>query len=209
MDFDFPITVSLIIANCVVSFVAFNNQDLINKLIFHPPAISQNNQWYRFITSGFIHKDVNHLLFNMLTLFFFGKTLEPGFGVLGIGGGIGYLLFYIAAIAVSEIPTYIKHKNDESYFSLGASGAISAVVFALVLFEPWGTVYLKFIIPIPFILYAVGYLIYSTYMAKKGGDGVGHSAHLWGALFGIVFFLIAYPNSIKIFMGQLAHPHFG
>jgi membrane associated rhomboid family serine protease len=209
MDFDFPITVALIIANCVVSFIAFNNADLMNKLIFHPPAVSQSNQWYRFITSGFIHKDVNHLLFNMLTLFFFGKTLEPGFTALGIGGGIGYLLFYIAAIAVSEIPTYIKHKNDDNYFSLGASGAISAVVFALVLFEPWGTVYLKFIIPIPFILYAVGYLFYSTYMAKKSGDGVGHSAHLWGALFGIAFFIVAYPNSIKIFMEQLAHPHFG
>jgi membrane associated rhomboid family serine protease len=170
--------------------------------------VDRNKQWYRFITSGFIHGDVNHLLFNMLTLFFFGRDIEQVFTLANIGGPIGFLAFYLAAIVISEIPSYIKHKTNPNYSSLGASGAIAAVVFSLVLFNPWGIILLKFIIPIPFILYAVGYVAYSSYMAKKGGDGIAHSAHLWGALFGIVFLAVAYPNSLKIFMDQIVHPHF-
>ena len=210
MDFaQTPVTFALIAINCIVSFLAFNNRDLMNKLVFHPVSVDKNKQWYRFITSGFIHADVNHLLFNMLTLFFFVPSIERIFIDGNIGGSIGYLGFYLAAIAVSEIASYIKHKDNPNYSSLGASGAISAVVFSLVLFNPWGTILLKFIIPIPFILYAVGYVAYSSYMDKKGGDGIGHSAHLWGALFGIVFLIVAYPTSLKIFMREIVQPHFG
>ena len=202
----FPITLVLIAINCILSFMCFSNNDLLNKLIFHPPAVAQQRQWYRFLTSGFIHKDGNHLLLNMITLFFFGMVLEPGFTTLGLGPVL-YAVFYLSAIIVSEIPTYIKKRNDENYYSLGASGAVSAVVFAIVLFAPWELIYLKFFIPIPFILYAVGYIIYSFYMDRKGTDHVGHSAHLWGALYGIVFMLIAYPDSLKIFMDKITHPH--
>jgi len=202
-----PITLALIAANCIISFMAFKNNVLLNKLIFHPPDITKNKQWYRFITSGFIHKDFNHLLFNMITLFFFGQALEPLFDAVGLSP-IVYLVFYLSAIVVSEIPTYIKEKNNENYYSLGASGAVSAVVFALVLFAPWEKIYIKFIIPVPFILYAVGYLAYSAYMDRKGTDHIGHSAHLWGALYGIAFMLVAFPESYKIFMDQIAHPHF-
>lgn len=209
MDFaQTPITFLLIAVNCIVSFLAFNNRDLMNKLVFHPVSVDKNKQWYRFISSGFIHADVNHLLFNMLTLFFFGREIESVFTYANIGGQWGFLAFYLAAIAVSEIPSYLKHKTNPNYSSLGASGAIAAVVFSLVLFNPWGIILLKFIIPIPFILYAVGYVAYSSYMAKKGGDGIGHSAHLWGAIFGIVFLAAAYPTSLKIFMEQIVHPHF-
>ena len=204
---DFPITITLIAINCLLSFICFSNNTLMNKLIFHPPAISQNNQWYRFLTSGFIHKDGSHLLFNMITLFFFGQSLEPGFTLLGLGPTL-YIVFYLSAIIVSEIPTYLKHKNDENYYSLGASGAVAAIVFAMVLFAPWEKIYLKLFIPIPFILYAVGYLAYSAYMDRKGKDNIGHSAHLWGSLYGLVFMLIAYPDSLKIFMEQIIHPHF-
>ena len=208
MDFSqFPITLILIAINCLLSFICFSNNDLLNKLIFHPPAITQNKQWYRFLTSGFIHKDGNHLFFNMLTLFFFGQSLEPGFTALGLGPAL-YLVFYLSAIVVSEIPTYIKEKNNENYFSLGASGAVSAIVFAMVLFAPWEKVYLKLFIPIPFILYAVGYLAYSAYMSKKGNDNIGHSAHLWGALYGVVFMIAAYPDVLKIFQERIMHPHF-
>ncbi|MFN8243853.1 MAG: rhomboid family intramembrane serine protease [Ferruginibacter sp.] len=208
MDFStFPITLILIAVNCLLSFICFSNSDLLNKLIFHPPAVAQQKQWYRFLSSGFIHKDGGHLLFNMLTLFFFGQALEPGFTALGLGPGL-YLVFYLTAIIVSEIPTYIKEKNNENYYSLGASGAVAAVVFAMVLFAPWEKIYLKMMIPIPFILYAVGYLIYSAYMARKGTDNIGHSAHLWGSLYGLVFMIIAYPDSVKIFIEQIQHPHF-
>lgn len=203
----FPITLALIVINCVISFIGFQNEAFLNKLIFHPPAITRDKQWYRFISSGFLHKDGNHLFLNMLTLFFFGQTLEPGFTALELGP-IAYIFFYLSAIAVSEIPTYLKHKDNENYYSLGASGAVAAVVFALVLFEPWSKIYLKLFIPIPFILYAVGYLVYSAYMDKKGTDNIGHSAHLWGSLYGVAFMLVAYPDSWRIFIEQVSHPHF-
>ncbi len=203
-----PVTLLLIAVTCLVSFLAFNNQSIMYKLMFHPPAVHQQKQWYRFITSGFIHKDGNHLLFNMLTLFFFGQSLEPGFTSLGIGGGTVFLLFYLTAIIISELPTYFKHKYNENYYSLGASGAVSAVVFALVLFAPWEKIYLKLFIPIPFVVYAVGYIAYSIYMDKKGTDNVGHSAHLWGALYGVVFMILSYPHSVQIFMDEIMHPHF-
>jgi membrane associated rhomboid family serine protease len=208
-SFPYPITIALIVANCIISFLAFNNNDLMNKLIFHPVTVSQQKQWYRFISSGFLHKDFNHLLFNMITLFFFGGSLEVLFKNYNIAGGaIGYLFFYIAAIIVADLPTYKKEKNNANYYSLGASGAVCAVLFATVLFDPWATLLIKFIIPVPFIVYAVGYLIYSNYMSKKGGDGIGHSAHLWGGLFGIAFMLFAYPHSLQIFLEKVMHPHF-
>lgn len=208
MDFTtFPITLLLIAINCLLSFICFSNHELLNKLIFHPPAITQSRQWYRFLSSGFVHKDGSHLLFNMITLFFFGQSLEPGFTALGLGPVL-YLVLYLSAIIVSEIPSYIKEKNNENYFSLGASGAVSAVVFAMVLFAPWEKIYLKLFIPIPFVLYAVGYIAYSAYMDKKGQDNIGHSAHLWGALYGLVFMVVAYPDSLKIFMERITHPHF-
>jgi len=208
MDFSrFPITLALIAANCILSYMCFGNASLRYKLIFHPPAITQHKQWYRFISSAFIHEDGNHLLFNMLTLFFFGQSLEPGFTDMGLGPVV-YIIFYFTAIVAAEIPTFIKEKNNERYTSLGASGAVSAVVFALVLFAPWEKIYLKFIIPVPFVLYAVGYLAYSAYMDKKGTDNIGHSAHFWGALYGVVFMALAYPDSLKIFIKEISHPHF-
>ncbi len=203
----FPITLLIIAVNCIVSFLAFKNTEVLNKLIFHPPAIAHNREWYRFITSAFIHKDMQHLLFNMLTLYFFGRELEPLFEGIGLPA-YTYLLFYLLAIVVAEIPTYIKHRYDERYYSLGASGAVSAVMFSLLLLAPWSIITLNFIIPIPFIVFAFGYLAYSAYMDRKGTDNIGHSAHLWGAVFGIVFMLLAYPESIHIFLRQIGHPHF-
>lgn len=204
---NFPVTLVLIAITCILSLVCFSNADMRGKMIMWPPAVSEKREYFRFISSGFIHADGSHLLFNMLTLFFFGRNLEPLFVELGLGR-TGYLLFYLGGIIVSEIPSYLKHKNDEYYYSLGASGAISAVVFALILFAPWATIYLKFIIPIPFILYGVGYLIYSAYMSRKGGDHINHSAHLWGALFGIAFMAVVTPEVFKSFIEQLQHPHF-
>ncbi len=203
------VNLGLIAITCLISILAFNNKDLMGKFIFHPVSVKEHKQWYRLLTSGFLHADWNHLIFNMLTLFFFGGNVEKLFEMIGLGGAVGYILFYLAAIVVSSLPSYFKHKNNDHYYALGASGAVSAVMFAVVLFAPWSTILLKFIIPIPFILYAVGYIAYSAYMDKKGGDNIGHSAHLYGALFGIAFMLVAYPESFKIFIEQLKHPKFG
>lgn len=200
-------TIILVIINVVVSLAAMNNQDLLNKLIFHPPFVNERREYYRFITCGFIHADFGHLAFNMITLYFFGQPIEDIFVMLGLGK-IMFLLFYFSALVVSELPTYFRHKNNDNYFSLGASGAVSAVVFALVLFAPWDKIYFKLFIPIPFILYAVGYLAYSVYMNKKGGDNINHSAHLWGALYGILFMIVVKPQVISFFLEQLTHPQF-
>ena len=192
------ITIVIIIVTCIVSFLSFSNSDLENKLIFYPPAVSQNNEWYRFFSCGLIHKDIPHLLFNMYALYLFGQGQgESGveFDFMLIFKDLGkllYLLLYVAALGVCLIPTYNSHKNNSQYRSLGASGAVSAVVFAYILFNPMQGVGLIFLpIFIPGFLFGIIYLLISYWLSKKGGSNINHSAHIWGALFGIVFVLIA------------------
>ena len=192
------ITIVIIIVTCIVSFLSFSNSDLENKLIFYPPAVSQNNEWYRFFSCGLIHKDIPHLLFNMYALYLFGQGQgESGveFDFIFIFKDLGkllYLLLYVAALGVCLIPTYNSHKNNSQYRSLGASGAVSAVVFAYILFNPMQGVGLIFLpIFIPGFLFGIIYLLISYWLSKKGGSNINHSAHIWGALFGIVFVLIA------------------
>src|SRR5215813_14598617 len=135
------ITIGIIVITCIVSFIGFNNSKVIDDLIFWPPGITKNRQYYRFITCGLIHADYIHLAFNMLTLFFFGKFMEQAyFSFLGLPK-FYYLALYIGALIVSNIPSYLKHKNDYNYRSLGASGAVSAVLFAFILLRPWVTIY--------------------------------------------------------------------
>ena len=192
------ITIVIIIVTCIVSFISFSNSDLENKLIFYPPAVSQNNEWYRFFSCGLIHKDIPHLLFNMYALYLFGQGQgESGveFDFIFIFKDLGkllYFLLYVAALGVCLIPTYNSHKNNSQYRSLGASGAVSAVVFAYILFNPMQGVGLIFLpIFIPGFLFGIIYLLISYWLSKKGGSNINHSAHIWGALFGIVFVLIA------------------
>lgn len=203
-----PVTILIIIATCVVSSMAFKNQRLADRLILWPPAIDRSKQYDRLITHGFIHADFGHLLFNMITLFFFGRAVEEVF-VQRIGM-LGYLVFYLAAIVVAILPTYTRHRHDSQYRSLGASGAVSAVLFSFILMSPWSGIYLFFIpIPIPAIVYAVLYVGYSIWMDRRGGDNINHSAHLWGAGFGVMFTLIMNPAVLSHFLLQLSNPRFG
>jgi membrane associated rhomboid family serine protease len=194
---DISITVLIIIVTSIVSFLGFNNEKIIDKLIFYPPAITENKEWYRFFTCGFIHKDIPHLLFNMYALYLFGQGqrkegVEFLFGdVFGDKGKILYLAMYILALAVCLIPTYTKHKFNANYMSLGASGAVSAVVFSYILLNPMTGVGLIFIpVFIPGFLFGILYLVISYFFSKKSGSHINHSAHIWGALFGIVFLII-------------------
>lgn len=198
-------TLILIILTVIMSITSFGNQKMMNDMIFWPPLIKNRNQYYRFITSGFIHADLAHLAFNMITLFFFGRVMEDFYN-LKIGPA-GFIVFYIGAIIVSEIPSYIKHLNNYSYRSLGASGGVSAVLFAFILLAPWQTLYV-FFLPLPAIVFAVLYLSYTAYMAKRGGDYINHSAHLWGAIYGIVFTLLLEPGVLQHFVRQLLRPQF-
>jgi membrane associated rhomboid family serine protease len=200
-------TLYIIIITGLISFVGFRNEKLIDELIFWPPAITKKFQYYRFITCGLIHADYMHLIFNMLTLYFFGTIMEAHYqGVLGLQRWY-YLALYIGALIVSNIPTYLKHRNDYNYRSLGASGAVSAVLFAFILLSPWERIYV-IVFPIPAIIYGGLFLFYSAYMSKKGGDNVNHDAHFYGALFGILFTIAVRPDVADIFLNELKHPRF-
>ncbi len=188
------ITLIIIIITAVTSFIAFSNHELMDKLIFYPPAISEQKQWYRFFTNGLIHADIGHLAFNMLSLYLFSNLVEGDFSSPIIFGGNGpllYIIMYVSALAVCLIPTYMSNKENYYYRSLGASGAVSAVVFAGIFLSPESS-YGFFIIPpvIPGFVFGPLYLILTAYLAKRGGSHINHSAHLWGALYGIAFLIV-------------------
>ncbi|RYG14189.1 MAG: rhomboid family intramembrane serine protease [Burkholderiales bacterium] len=202
---DSPVTYALIGITCVVSWIAFNNRKLADRLILWPPAIDKNRQYDRLLTYGFIHADLMHLLFNMITLFFFGPLIEQlmsGFGLWV------FPLFYLSALVVSILPTYLKNQKNPNYLSLGASGAVSAVLFAFILLDPWRLIFV-FFIPLPAIVFAVLYVGYSIWMDKRGGDRINHSAHLAGAAYGVMFLLIMQPKVLGHFLAQLQQPSFG
>ena len=201
------ITYILIGITAITSFTAFSNIELLNKMIFYHYEIKRKNEWWKFITHGFVHADMQHLIFNMLTLYFFGRQIEVTFQAL-FGNEWMYPVFYLSALFFASLPSYLKHKDNASYRSLGASGAISAVLFATIIFDPWQILYLNFFIPIPALLFAVGYVIYSSYMSKKGNDNIGHDAHLYGALYGIVFPIVFKPQLISYLIEELKHPRF-
>lgn len=187
------ITVIIVIITVIVTFSAFNNQKVMNDLIFYPPAVSKQGQWYRFITCGLIHADFGHVFFNMFSLFLFGKFVEVEFErFFGDAGKWYYLILYVTALVTSLLPTYFKNIDNYYYRSLGASGAVSAVIFAGLLIAPYVEVYLFFIpLPIPGFVFAPLYLLVSAWLEKKGGSNINHSAHIWGALYGLAFTIVA------------------
>ncbi len=186
------ITLIILLLTCVISFTAFSNEKITNDMIFYPTAVTNHNQWYRFITCGFIHADFMHLAFNMYTFYLFGDMVERAFmAIFGEMGKALYILMYISALVVCLLPTYFKHRNDYYYRSLGASGAVSAVIFIGIFLNP--TMGMG-IFPIPFhipaFIFGPLYLGISAYLAKKGHGNINHSAHIWGALYGVVFLVI-------------------
>ena len=199
-------TLILIAITCAVSFTAMNNPRMIEALILWPPAISRKKEYYRLLTYGVIHADFMHLLFNMVTLYFFGRVTESFYN--DVLGPFGFAIFYVGGLLASILPTYYKHRNDSKYYSLGASGAVSAVLFAFILFAPWSTIYI-FVVPVPAIIYAVLYVAYSIYSERQGGDRVNHSAHLWGAAYGVVVTILLEPAIFPAFLSALASPRFG
>ena len=188
------ITLIIIIATVLVSIIAFNNQQVMDNLIFYPPAVTEKKQYYRFITCGFIHADVAHLAFNMISFYLFSSALvEPAFiGFFGDYGRAALLIMYVLALIVCLLPTYFKNAHNENYRSLGASGAVSAVVFAGIMISPLSQLGF-FIIPpiIPGFIFGPLYLLLSAYLDRRGGGNINHSAHIWGALFGVAFLIIA------------------
>lgn len=200
------LTLLIIAVTAGLSWAAFGRPRLLARLMLWPPAVSRGRQYDRLLGYGFVHADTMHLLFNMVTLFFFGRAIETAlmqrFGLLP--GALMFVLFYLSALLMAGLPSYLKHSDDASYRTLGASGAVSAVLFAFIMFAPLAKI-IVFPIPvgIPAIVYAVLYVGYSVWMEKRGGDNVNHSAHLFGAAYGVLFVLFTHPGQAGRFLEQL------
>jgi membrane associated rhomboid family serine protease len=198
------ITLLIIAVTAIVSWLAFQKPRLAERLILWPPAVKRG-QYERLLTHGFIHADLSHLLFNMLTLFFFGRLTERV--ITSLAGPATFVLFYVSAIIVAILPSYLRHRDDARYRSLGASGAVAAMLFAAILVDPWMMIFIP--IPIPGVLYGIGYLGWSWWADRNSMDGVNHNAHLSGAIYGMLFMLLMDGRVGLNFVERLTHPQLG
>lgn len=192
-----PVASIIFVFTLITSIYAFNDTQLFGKFMLHPYSVAKGNKLHTFITSGLIHADWMHLFFNMFTFFFFAFKLEAMIGHWQFG------LLYIVSLILSDIPTAIRHKDDYRYSSLGASGAISAVLFSYILYLPVSMIGVMFI-PMPAIVFGVLYLVYCMYMSKNSRDSINHDAHFFGALTGLILTVILQPGIIPHFIGQLS-----
>ncbi|WP_263784843.1 rhomboid family intramembrane serine protease [Salinibacter grassmerensis] len=198
-----PITLALLVSNLGVSLYAFTDPSLLRELSFRPHRIQTHREGYRFLTAGFVHASGAHLAFNMITFYFFGPLLE---GILGIGA---FLMLYFGSELAAHALTFAAHRDDPNYSAVGASGAISGVVFAFCVFFPLRNLYLFFALPIPAILFAFGYVfgsIYAMGSSDRGGargsvgDWIAHEAHVGGALAGVILTILLEPRSVQVFL---------
>lgn len=194
----------IIIITVLVSLLCWQKPALMDKMTMNPFKINRRNEYWRFITSGFIHADFTHLFFNLFSFFFFGLQLENIFTVLyPESGEILFVIFYVTAIVAADLPTYFKQSKNPYFNSLGASGAVSAVIFAGILFFPTEKIYLFGVLGIPGFIYAGLFTWYSIAMDRRGRDYVNHSAHLYGGLYGLVFVTLLYPKVWLTFVEQV------
>jgi membrane associated rhomboid family serine protease len=174
-------------------------------MIMNPYLVSTKGEYYRFLTSGFIHKDHMHLFMNMFSFYFFGRNIEIEFSRIFDGmGGTYFILLYVMAIVVSDLPTYFKNRHNPGYNSLGASGGVAAVIFASIILNPLDDIYIYFFRAPGFVLGTL-YLVFSFYMGRKSNDGINHDAHLYGALFGLLFCAVLYPASLPEFIEKVSN----
>jgi len=202
---EFSITLIIIIATVVVSLLANSKPELNSKLLFNPYQVVHRKEWYRIFTHAFVHDKNNilHLIFNMYVLYSFGNIIEKI--LINNMQGLGityYLILYIGGIAIATLPSLIKHKDNYNYNSVGASGAVSSILFATIAFVPFSGFRIWFMPP---LVFGVVYLAYEVYMDKRNAqnDNVAHDAHIWGAIFGFLFVLIFVPNAFQNFLGQV------
>lgn len=200
-----PVTYILIGLIVAVSFYAFSNETVMARFIHNAYMVSHRGQYYRFLTSGFIHKDHMHLLWNMFSFFFFGRAVEEIFKIIfgDVIGIISYLGLFLLGIVVSDIPAYFKNRDNPGYNSLGASGGVSSVIFAFILFQPLQDICLYFALCIPGFIMGTLYVIFSWYQGRRSNDNINHDAHLYGALFGLIFCGVMVPESIPLFFEQI------
>lgn len=195
------VTYLIILVTVVVSIACFNNRNLFNKLAFSSYRVVHRGEWYRVVTHGFVHADYTHLFVNMFTYWSFGLYMEKWFEANGWGTAF-YLLLYFGGMTAASVYDIVKYRNNVYYTSVGASGAVAAVLFAAIFLNPWEKLYLFAAIPIPGILFALCYLAYSQYMAKRGGGNINHYAHMFGAVFGFVLPGVLDPSLFREFINS-------
>ncbi|MGV1011588.1 MAG: rhomboid family intramembrane serine protease [Flavobacterium sp.] len=180
--------IALIAINVIVSFKGFEDTYFFRKYQFHIGNILKGEQ-LRMVTSGFLHADIAHLAFNMLTLYFFAPVVSAALG------NYSFLLIYFASLLFGSMLTLLIHKNDYNYSAIGASGAVTGIIYSAILLDPSLQIFLFFIpIPIPAYLFGIGYLLYSIYGMKAKNDNIGHTAHFGGAIGGYLFSIVLHPQ---------------
>lgn len=198
-------TIIIIAVTCLISIVAFSRPELIEKLQFNASKVIHKNEYYRLISHGFVHANWEHLLVNMIVLYSFGRAIEMHFYVFGRMADAYFLILYFGGMLFSNLYALYKHRNNYYYNAVGASGAVSAVLFAAIFFDPWNKIYFFGLFPIPGIVFAGLYLFYSYYMSRKQNDNIAHDAHFLGALFGFIYPILLNGNYFQHFMDKLFH----
>jgi membrane associated rhomboid family serine protease len=194
----YPVFTFILIATIGTSLLVWNNEHLYRMFILHPYSVIRQKRYYTLFTSGLIHADGGHLLFNMITFYFFGRALEA------LMGSAQLAILYVISLVVSDIPTLIKQRDNPDYFCLGASGAVSAVIFSIIIFRPLSRIYFFFIpVGIPAALFGVLYVAYTYYSSRNVRSHINHSAHLWGAISGLVLTAVLAPQAYRGFFETL------
>ncbi len=203
MDFELNVSIIIVIITVITSIMAWRNEKMWRKWIFNPYMIHKRKEVWRFLTAAFLHADYIHLAFNMFVLWEFGRYIEAQFDTVWIGQHVLHVFIflglYIPAAIVSSFYTYEKQKNNIHYNAIGASGAVSAVVFAFIAINPVAMLGIFGVIPCPAFIYGGLYLLISWILARRAKDNIGHDAHFFGALYGFMFMFIIQPDKFKVF----------
>jgi membrane associated rhomboid family serine protease len=199
------LTLAIIIITALVSIAAFDSHRIFDRLMLSPYMIVHRKEWYRMITHGFIHANWTHLLINMLVFYSFGQALLYYLTYIG-NETAHFLIIYFGSMVFATLTTVVKHRDNYAYRGVGASGAVSAVMFACIFFNPWSKLLFLGIIPVPGIIFAVLYLVYCSYMSRNANDNINHDAHLYGAIFGFAYPVLVEPDLLKMFIDMLMNP---
>ena len=189
----------IIALTCLISWIGFQDRAFQYRWSLNPYQGRRKGRWAPYLNYGFVHADFPHLLFNMITLWLVGRAMETVFNAHF--NGFGFYLFYLGGIVLSILPWALPRRNNPRYSTLGATGAVSAVLFAYILLQPWSMLYI-YVIPVPVILYAVLYVAYSMYLESKREGNINRSAHLWGAVYGVAFTVLVVPGALSMFLGK-------
>jgi membrane associated rhomboid family serine protease len=194
-------TIIIVVITVVISIAGFSNAAIIEKLILWPGKMDNPIEYYRLLSSGFIHSDWNHLFFNMFALYCFGANVEA------TGIGEKFVVLYLTGIIIASLPTFLKNRHNSYYRSLGASGGVAALIFFVIYYYPWSRIFIFFIpIGIPSIIFGGLYLAYEAYMSQRGAGNVNHNAHFWGSVYGLFFAFILDPTHGRLFIDAILNP---